>query len=177
LFVAFVAGYERTPRPSLRAGNHISANDETFKGHFPQFAIWPGIHTVEGLNQACNLLAIISSVQKQWEEAGRDPAEVLEALRHIDQVYELKAPLRVDLVAPLLEMLRGGGTRVGLSVGIDVRFTSPVFAGNRLEYLVTETHADDAAMRYEVEAVVEGTSVARGRLTLSRARPIPSLPA
>jgi 3-hydroxymyristoyl/3-hydroxydecanoyl-(acyl carrier protein) dehydratase len=174
LFVDFVTGYERTPRPSLRAGRHISANDPTFAGHFPELGIWPGIYTVEGLNQACNLLATISAIQKEWEGKGRDPAEVLEGLRQIDQVYELKPSLRSDSAKELLEALQSTGRTMGLSVGIDVRFTSPVFPGSRLDYVVLETHAREAAMIYEVEALVEGSVVAKGKLTLSQGRPIPN---
>ena len=174
LFVDFVAAYERTPRPSLRAGRHISVNDETFAGHFPHLPIWPGIYTVEGLNQACNLLATISGLQKHWEDAGGNPADVLDALRETDRQYELKTPLRSGAAAPLREMLHGAGARIGLSAGIDIRFTAPVFPGSRLDYLVVEVHAEDAALRYDVEALVDGSPVARGKLTLSRGRPIPS---
>jgi len=175
LFVDFVASYERTPRPSLRAGRHISANEDTFNGHFPELGIWPGIYTVEGLNQACNLLATIAGIQKEWEQTGRDPIEVLDGLRYIDQVYELKPTLRVETAAAVLEMLNGSGRSLGLSVGIDVRFTAPVFPGSRLDYVVFETHADAAAMIYEVEALVDGSPVAKGKLTLARGRPMPSL--
>jgi len=177
LFVDFVAGYDQKPQPSLRAGRHISANDEILKGHFPNFAIWPGVLTVEGLNQACNLLATISTLQKRWEEAGRDPAGVLDALRHLDQVSELKTPPRPEIIDPLREMLRGASAMVGFSAGIDVRFTSPVFPASRLDYVVVEVGAHEAAMRYEVEALVDGSLVAKGRLTLSRAREVPSLDA
>ena len=173
LFVDFVAGYERAARPALRAGRHISANDEVFGGHFPGFAIWPGVFTVEGLNQACNLLATISALQKAWEQTGRDPAEVLEALRQIDQKHELKPSAREDTSAPLLAVLQGAGMKVGLSVGIDVRLTAPVFGGCRLDYLVIETHVDESAARYEVEALVGSSPVARGSLTLSRPRTVP----
>jgi 3-hydroxymyristoyl/3-hydroxydecanoyl-(acyl carrier protein) dehydratase len=176
LFVDFVAAYERTPRPTLRGGRHISANDDTFRGHFPDFGIWPGVYTVEGLNQACNLLGTISGLEKHWVDAGRDPAEVLEALRHVDQVSELKPPHAGEAAASLVEMLRARGTGVGFSVAIDVRLTAPVFAGSRLDYVVTETHADEAAMRYDVEALVDGGTVARGNLMLSRPRPIPFFP-
>jgi 3-hydroxyacyl-[acyl-carrier-protein] dehydratase len=174
LFVDFVAGYERAPKPSLRAGRHIPANEEALRGHFPNFAIWPGVFTVEGLNQACNLLATISALQKRWEEAGRDPSTVLDALRHLDQVSEMKTQLRPEIMDPLRDMLRGASGMVGFSAGIDVRFTAPVFPGCRLDYLVVESGAHDAAMRYDVEALVDGSPVAKGRLTLSRPREVPS---
>jgi len=177
LFVDFVASYDRTPQPTLRAGRHVCANDGILEGHFPNFAIWPGVLTVEGLNQACNLLATISTLQKRWEESGREAAGLLDALRHLDQVLEMKAAPRSETIASLGEMLRGAGAMVGFSAGIDVRFTAPVFPGSRLDYLVVEAGNHEAAMRYDVEALVDGSSVAKGRLTLSRAREVPSLDA
>jgi len=177
LFVDFVASYDRRPQPMLRAGRHVSANDGILEGHFPKFAIWPGVFTVEGLNQACNLLATISTLEKRWAEAGREPAGLLEALRHLDQVSEMKAPVRPDIIDPLAEVLRGAGAMVGFSAGIDVRFTAPVFPGCRLDYQVVEAGAHEAAMRYDVEALVDGSPVAKGRLTLSRAREVPSFDA
>lgn len=174
LFVDFVAGYERTPRPSLRAGRHISANDPTFAGHFPELGIWPGIYTVEGLNQACNLLATIGAIEKEWEGKGRDPAQVLEGLRQLDRLYELKPAVRSDAADELQEALQAPGRTMGLSAGIDIRFTSPVFPGSRLDYVVFETYARDAASIYEVEALVDGDIVAKGKVTLSRGRPIGS---
>jgi 3-hydroxyacyl-[acyl-carrier-protein] dehydratase len=168
LFVDFVAAYERAPRPSLLAGRHISSNDTTFAGHFPQLPIWPGIYTVEGMNQTCNLLGQISALQERWEAAGGDPTEVLDALRNIDRSYQLRAAVRASTSAPLLEMLEGAGSSVGLSAGIDVRFTAPVFGGCQLDYSAVEIHADEAIVRYEVEALVDGCTVAKGKLTLSR---------
>jgi len=84
------------------------------------------------------------------EEAGREPALLLDALRHLDQVSEMKALVRRDIIDPLGEMLRGAGAMVG-SAPDDVRFTAPVFPGCRLDYLVVEVGAHEAAMRYDVE--------------------------
>lgn len=174
LFVDFVSGYERTPRPELRAGCHISANAEVFSGHFPDFPIWPGVYTVEGLNQACNLLATVSTLQKHWENKGGDPDEVLQLLRQIDRQHQLTPRLAADPPAAFLDLLRGLGRTIGLSAAIEMRFTAPVFAGTQLDYAVAESHAGEDATRYEVEAFVAGNPVARGRLTLSRPRTVPA---
>lgn len=169
LFVDTVTGYERTPRPSLRASRYISANDETFAGHFPHLAIWPGIYTVEGLNQTCGLLATISALQKHWESTGGNPADVLDSLRALDRQYELKTPLQAAAV-PLRELMQAGHANVGLSAGIDIRFTAPVFPGSRLDYAAVEISANDTVLRYDVEALVDNTPVARGKLTLALSR-------
>lgn len=174
LFVDFIAGYEPGPRPSLRAGRHIAANDATFAGHFPGLAVWPGVYTIEGLNQACNLLAVIAALQARWRDAGRDPDEVLEALRQLDQHAQLKASARADALAPLLALLADAGATIGLSAAVDVRFTAPVFPGCRLDYHVVHARADAAADRFEVEALVDGAPVARGGLLLSKGRALPA---
>jgi len=139
--------------------------------------MWPGIYTVEGLNQACSLLATISALEKEWQRAGREPGEVLDGLRQLDQSFELKPAIRNEGAASVMEMVRAQARTLGLSAGIDVRFTAPVFPGCRLDYTVAEVHSEPAAMIFEVEAAVEGSGVARGRLTLSRGRQMPAVPA
>lgn len=51
-------------------------------------------------------------------------------------------------------------------VAANVKFTSPVVPGERLDYLVLWTFRFDAMHRFDVEATVAGRSVAKGTLTL-----------
>jgi len=101
---------------------------------------------------------------------------LLDALRHLDQVSEMKALVRRDIIDPLGEMLRGAGAMVGSAPGLTSGSRLPC-SWCRLDYLVVEVGAHEAAMRYDVEALVDGSPVAKGRLTLSRAREVPSFDA
>ena len=49
----------RMDPPSLRAHRHISPDEPVLTGHFPDRPIWPGVYTIEGLAQACALLAAL----------------------------------------------------------------------------------------------------------------------
>ncbi|MEZ4309208.1 MAG: hypothetical protein R3F14_14320 [Polyangiaceae bacterium] len=51
---------------------------------------------------------------------------------------------------------------MGVSAAVDVKFLRPVFAGQKLVYTVTQTHAVENILRFEVQAEVEGHVVARG---------------
>lgn len=51
----------RTDPPSLRAHLHVSPDEPVLRGHFPDRPVWPGVYTIEGLAQACALLAALRS--------------------------------------------------------------------------------------------------------------------
>jgi 3-hydroxyacyl-[acyl-carrier-protein] dehydratase len=174
-----IEAYERSPRPTLRAARQISSNEPVFEGHFPGLHVWPGVYTIEGMGQSCNLLHILWSLQKGWEDQGEDPAEVLNALRNLELGYRLKPGYRPELSARVLRVLESTApdapSRMGMSAAVEIKLLQPVFAGQRLEYIVTQTHVMDSLVRFEVEAYVEGRAVARGVMTSSRDVRFPSL--
>jgi 3-hydroxymyristoyl/3-hydroxydecanoyl-(acyl carrier protein) dehydratase len=51
---------------------------------------------------------------------------------------------------------------MGVSAAVDIKFLQPVFAGQKLVYTVTQTHAVENILRFEVQAEVESRMVARG---------------
>lgn len=166
LMVDSIEGYARSPRPSLCAARMISANEPVFEGHFPGLHLWPGVYTIEGMGQSCNLLRIVLELQAAWEREGRDPEDVLAALRNMDLGFHLKPGYREDVGRALAEVLARDladpTARMGVSAAVEVKFLQPVFAGQRLVYTVTQTHAVENILRFEVEAEVESRVVARG---------------
>jgi 3-hydroxyacyl-[acyl-carrier-protein] dehydratase len=175
LMVDAVEGYDRGARPTLRAARHISANEPVFEGHFPGLHLWPGVYTIEGLGQSANLLHVIWSLERRWQEQGGDPEDVLAALRNLELGYRMAPGFRPDMAAKLLEALGDDASaRIGLSAAVDVKLLAPVFAGTRLDYRVTQTHLLDGLVRFEVEASVGGKAVARGVMTSSAG--VPALP-
>jgi 3-hydroxyacyl-[acyl-carrier-protein] dehydratase len=172
-----VTGYERKPLPTLYASRHISANESIFEGHFPGLHLWPGVYTIEGLGQTSNILLVLWSIQQFAEERGIDPESVIAALLNLQRGYEMKPGYRPEASAPLLEALAGEmamTARIGMTAAVDVKLLQPVFAGQRLDYQVTQTHLLEGLVRFDVLARVDGQIVAKGVMTGTRG--IPSLP-
>jgi 3-hydroxyacyl-[acyl-carrier-protein] dehydratase len=166
LMVDAIEAYARAPRPTLRAARMISANEPVFEGHFPGLHLWPGVYTIEGMGQSCNLLRILLELQAAWEKEGRDPEDVLSSLRNMELGVRFQPGYREDaserLAVVLGRELAGAVSRMGVSAAVDIKFLQPVFAGQRLVYTVTQTHAVDGVLRFEVMAEVEARVVARG---------------
>jgi 3-hydroxyacyl-[acyl-carrier-protein] dehydratase len=178
LMVDTVEDYDRAPRPTLRAARHISANEPVFEGHFPGLSLWPGVYTIEGLSQAANLLVVIMTCEEAWDARGGRSGDALAALRNMELGYRMQPGFRPELSAELEKALgdgpADGASRIGMSAAVDVKLVAPVFAGQKLDYRVTHTHAMDDLARFEVEASVAGKPVARGVITsLCRMPPIP----
>lgn len=179
LLVDSVEAYETEPQPTLFASRLVSANEPIFDGHFPGLHLWPGVYTIEGLGQACNLLLIIAGLCEHRAGQGGDPAEVLEALKNLQLGYRLHPGYRADASQDLDRYLgdkRAALARAGLSAAVEVKLTAPVFAGQRLDYRVARARFLDELVRFDVEASVAGKTVAKGVMTSSRAFPMPPGP-
>jgi 3-hydroxyacyl-[acyl-carrier-protein] dehydratase len=181
LMVDTIEAYEPGPRPTLRAARNISANEAVFEGHFPGLLLWPGIYTIEGMAQTCNLLRVLLGLQEGWRRNGGEAADVLAALRNMDLGFRLQPGYRPEaskrLVALLTTDLADPVTRLGVSTAVEVKFLQPVFAGQRLIYTVTQTHAVESMLRFEVQAEVDGRIVARGAISGAIGLALPGAPA
>jgi 3-hydroxyacyl-[acyl-carrier-protein] dehydratase len=151
--------------PTLRAVRHISANEPVFTGHFPELSIWPGVYTQEGLGQSCNLLVVLLELQRANKAQGTDPQGVLDALSNMELGHRLHPGFKPELAEQLLSWLPGSSEFIGFTAAVDLKFMAPVFAGQRLDYLVQLTHRLDDMVRCDVEAQVEGAPVVRGTIT------------
>jgi 3-hydroxyacyl-[acyl-carrier-protein] dehydratase len=181
LMVDSVTSYERSDTPVLCASRFISANESIFEGHFPGLHLWPGVYTIEGLGQACNLLQVIWSIQHICEERGIDPELVMSALLNLQRGFEMKPGYRPEMSDPLLQALKTNenypsmASRIGMTAAVDIKLLQPVYAGSRLDFRVVQTHLLEGLVRFDVLAQVDGHAVARGTMTSTRG--IPSLPA
>jgi 3-hydroxyacyl-[acyl-carrier-protein] dehydratase len=181
LMVDTVTAYERSATPSLCASRYISSNESIFEGHFPGLHLWPGVYTIEGLGQCTNILHVIWVIQNICEERGMDPELVMTALLNLQRGYEMKPGYRPELSTPLIEALKSDenyaslSSRIGMTAAVDIKLLQPVFAGQRLDYKVVQTHLLESLVRYDIQAHVNGQVVARGTLTGTRG--IPTLPA
>lgn len=173
LMVDSVVAYEREPRPRLWSSRHISASEPVFEGHFAGLHLWPGVYTIEGFGQTCNLLFAILAAEELGRQRGRDPDEVLEALRNLELGYKLAPGHDPKRGAEFLEEIRKHPTEgyAGMSAAVEVKLLAPVFGGQRLDYDVTFTRVVDNIARFEVAAEVEGKLVAQGVMKSTRGLP------
>jgi 3-hydroxyacyl-[acyl-carrier-protein] dehydratase len=162
LMVDRIESYTRAPVPSMRTSRFISANEEIFAGHFPGLPLWPGVYTIEGMGQTCNLLEVVLSVQDALEAQGRNAEDALAALRLLEAVTTLRPHPQAEELAPLVAALREPLSRMGMSAAVDIKLLAPVFAGQRLDYSVRRTLVMGDMRRFEVEAEVAGKLVAKG---------------
>jgi 3-hydroxyacyl-[acyl-carrier-protein] dehydratase len=162
LLVDRVDGFRAGPQPVLWAHRHITANEEVFAGHFPGLGLWPGVYTQEGLGQSALLLSVILHLVTAREQGGGTAAEVLEALRELDPARWLRSGARR---ATWLDELPPPDPRSGMAGQVELKYLAPVFAGSLLRYRVARSHTFATFARFDVEAEVDGTAVARGTIT------------
>lgn len=60
---------------SIRALKNVSANEPFFNGHFPEFAIMPGVLQIEAMAQAAGIILL-----KDGKERSRDDLAVLASI-------------------------------------------------------------------------------------------------
>lgn len=167
VFVDATVAIARSPRPALRARKLVSSNEPVFEGHFPGLALWPGIHTIEGLGQTANVLVVLLACLEGFAERGFGAEALFEALRNIDARARMKGRAATALETELLEKLGAPRRRIAYAGAIDVKLLEPVFAGATIDYEVVLTHVLANARRFDVEACVEERPVARGTITIA----------
>jgi 3-hydroxyacyl-[acyl-carrier-protein] dehydratase len=172
LMVDSINSFLREPEPFISARRYISANEEVFNGHFPNLHLWPGVYTIEGLGQCCNLLYVLLSLQRDWQKQGGDPEDVLLALRNVELGFKLQPGYKEDIARKIIEPLENQ-VKLGMSSALEIKFLQPVFGGQRLDYLVTLTHELENMVRFNVEAQVEEKTVARGVMTATHGFSMP----
>jgi len=162
LLIDGVEAFRSQPQPTLWAHRYITANEEVFAGHFPGLSLWPGVYTQEGLGQTSLLLSVILYLVNAREHAGGTAAELFDMLRDLDPARSLRSGMRRSM---WLDQLAAPDPRAGMAGQIDMKFLAPVFAGSLLRYRAVLSHTMDSFARFDVEADVDGTVVARGTIT------------
>lgn len=167
LMVDRIDAFVASEMPTLHASRYITANEIFFQGHFPGLHIWPGCLTIEGMGQTSALLLAVETVRTVLATPDA-PDAGLEALRNLERRarqhpgYDPTAAIATGVAmarhpAPIV---------VGASV--DVKLLKPVVPGQRLEYRATLVLRSESLARFDVEALVDDVTVARGVMTGAR---------
>ena len=168
LMVDRIEAFDPGPPPTLQATRHISANEIFFEGHFPGLHLWPGCLTIEGMGQTGALLIALVSMRDAFTAAGKDPDAMFDALRNLELGFRLQPGYRASDADEFLAGLRAQSRYAAVGAAVDVKLTRPVFAGQRLDYRATLTKTMGEMLRFEVEASVDGVTVAAGAMTGAR---------
>lgn len=168
LLVDQIGAYSESPEPRLVAYKVVSANEVFFDGHFPGLHLWPGVLTIEGLGQTCALLIAIRTMRAEFASVGRDPDDLIEALRNLDRGYRMDPGFRPDDADAFVQLVGRHRQSIAVGAAVNVKLHRPVFAGQCLEYRATATRDLEQVLRCEVEAVVDGAVVASGTMTGAR---------
>ena len=89
-----IVDWEKDKR--LVALKNVTANEPFFQGHFPHYAVMPGVLVIEAMAQACAMLGLLSLGQKNdgkhvYYFAGIDGARFKRPVRPGDQlVFEIE---------------------------------------------------------------------------------------
>lgn len=118
---------EIEPGKKIRALRNVTANEIQFLGHFPGYAILPGVFIVEAIGQAASVLFSVSGSQDEHDE----------------------------------ELLVLGSIS-------EMRFFIPVLPGQTMILEVEFLKSMPAAALVEGLVTVDGTVVAKGKLSFAR---------
>ena len=178
LMVDRIESFRMRPQPTVRASRHITMNETVFQGHFPGLPIWPGVLTLEGLQQCAVLTVSLAAFHRSAAEKGEDPENLFEALRNLDRGFRLHPAYRADGAADLIARLAAPADSLVFGAAVQIKFLRPVFPGCRLDYSAEMTHEVGAQARFSVAATVEGEPVAEGTIAgaISGHPPVPRAP-
>jgi 3-hydroxyacyl-[acyl-carrier-protein] dehydratase len=169
LMVDRVEAFFCDPAPTVEASRFISASEIFFEGHFPGLHLWPGCLTIEGMGQTGALLTALLGVRRAAEAQFGDPECGFEALRNLELGFRMHPGFRADVAERFRSLAEAGRGLVAVSASVDVKLLRPVFAGQRLDYRASLVHEMGDMLRFQVEASVDGVSVASGTMTGARA--------
>lgn len=163
-----ITAYSMSPRLTLFASREISSNEIFFEGHFPGLHVWPGCLTIEGMGQTTALLTTLQNICSGFVRHGGTAEDAFDALRNLEMGFRMHPGFKSDDAERFLAQLRAEGKTMAVGAAVDVKLLRPVFAGQRLDYRATVAGEFGDIMRFDVEAMVGGDTVARGSMTGAR---------
>jgi 3-hydroxymyristoyl/3-hydroxydecanoyl-(acyl carrier protein) dehydratase len=127
---------------------------------------WPSIYIIEGLGQCCNLLVVISALEKGLLKAGLVFNSMGEVLRNLtdDEPDEITRILKGILHQRLMEAY----STVGFMGSADVEITGHVRQGYVISYEVQLNQVFGSLYHSTVRAYINNKLIARGTLVSAR---------
>ena len=128
--------------------------------HRPPLLLVDGVEAISDKPPALKAFKLIAPTEPVL--AGHFPEQPL-----WPGVYSIEGLAQTCGLLGALRETENAPKRRAVLAAADVKLTMPVFAGQRLDYLVVWTHTFDPVFRFDVEATVAGKTAAKGTLTLA----------
>lgn len=138
--------------PEVISERYISANDFAFVGHFPTLKIWPGVLTIEGLRQTCELASQLHYLEEQ------DLLGALYCFQKSPASFSPKERARIE------HALREKEVTNVRTQNLNIKLLAPVFAGCLMRFHIYKQKPD--ASRWTASAKVGERIVAKGYISL-----------
>ena len=152
IMVDRVINYYSNPL-TIIAERYVSANEPAFVGHFPNLKLWPGIYTVEGLRQSCNILNILSNLEK---------VGLLKGVIELNNRQTLRPQIDHDLCQRVLDYLKNDKLADPDLFTVRIKLLEPVFAGSLIRYHCIRDNSNP--QYFSVKAVVNEQIIAKGEI-------------
>jgi 3-hydroxymyristoyl/3-hydroxydecanoyl-(acyl carrier protein) dehydratase len=156
-----VTFYKSGDSPVMHANFMVKENEPLSSGNGAN-PHWPSIYIIEGLGQCCNLMIVISALEKELMKTGAKFNSIDEVLKGlIDEEHG-------EATASLKEILQKRLTEIYSSIGFlgsaDLDITGYARHGQVVSYKVQQNQVLGSLYHSSVSAYTDETLIARGTM-------------
>jgi 3-hydroxymyristoyl/3-hydroxydecanoyl-(acyl carrier protein) dehydratase len=165
LFIESLLSFKHRPNPSIIAKYPIQDCDTIYSDIIKK-RLWPPFNIVEGLGQCCNLLIVLSTIEKRLKKAGYDTNNMDEILGGLRE--KRNDSLTKMITESLKDNFKGISSRIDLMGSIDIEVLGMVEKGQVIFYDVLQRQTFKILSHFTTCAYVNKKVVARGTLIGAR---------
>jgi 3-hydroxymyristoyl/3-hydroxydecanoyl-(acyl carrier protein) dehydratase len=164
LMVDSITSYRGGKNPSM-LGNYTIKDTEPVHSNNESDGHWPSMYIIEGLGQCCNILIVISALEKGLMNAGLGINTMGEVLRKLtaDESDEITRILK-DI---LRQRVRETHSNVGFLGSADMEIAGHARQGQIISYDVKLNQVFGSLYHSTVRAYINNNLIARGTLVSS----------
>jgi len=159
--VDFFTSFKGGKNPSLLANYTIRDDEPVFSGGGAD-GRWPSVYVIEGLGQSCNLLIVLSAMEKELIKSGLKFNSLDEILTRLpdDEPDEIIRNVKSTLVQRQTETY----SSVGFLGSADMEITGHARQGQVISYEVQQNQAFGSLFHSTVRAYADENLIARGTM-------------
>jgi 3-hydroxymyristoyl/3-hydroxydecanoyl-(acyl carrier protein) dehydratase len=161
LMVDIITSYKSGKNPSLLANYAIKDMESLYFPNKPDDH-WPSVYLIEGLGQCCNLMIVISALEKRLVEAGLKFDSVFEVLNRLmnDKPDEITSMLKNALNQRLTETY----SSIGFAGSAEMEVTGYARKGQIVSYETQLNQVFGSLYYSTVRAYTNNNLIARGTM-------------